>query len=68
MHFPARVRYAADMNLGTPEIVLVLVIVLLIFGSSKLPKLAKSLGQAQKEFKDGLKEGADEDSKESSSQ
>lgn len=56
------------MNLGTPEIVLVLVIVLLIFGSSKLPKLAKSLGQAQKEFKDGLKEGADEDSKESSSQ
>lgn len=47
------------MNLGTPEIVLVLVIVLVLFGSTKLPKLARSLGQAQKEFKDGLKEGAD---------
>lgn len=56
------------MNLGTPEIVLVLVIVLLIFGSSKLPKLAKSLGQAQKEFKDGLKEGSADDSSDSSSQ
>ncbi len=45
-----------------PELIIVLVIVLLIFGGSQLPKLARSLGQAQKEFKKGLSEGAkDED-------
>ncbi len=46
------------MNFGAPELIIVLLIVLLVFGSTKLPKLARSLGQAQKEFKDGLKEGA----------
>jgi sec-independent protein translocase protein TatA len=40
-----------------PEWIIVLVIVLLIFGGSQLPKLAKNLGKAQKEFKDGLAEG-----------
>ena len=42
-----------------PELLIVLAIVVVIFGSSQLPKLARSLGQAQKEFKSGL---ADEDS------
>ncbi|MGA0238444.1 MAG: twin-arginine translocase TatA/TatE family subunit [Ilumatobacteraceae bacterium] len=46
------------MNLGTPELLVILVIVLLVFGGAKLPKLARSLGQAQKEFKDGLAEGS----------
>ena len=36
-------------------------IVLLVFGGAKLPKLARSLGQAQKEFKDGLAEGSADD-------
>ena len=36
---------------------IVLVVVLVIFGGSQLPKLAKNLGKAQKEFKDGLAEG-----------
>ena len=36
---------------------IVLAIVLLIFGGSQLPKLAKNLGKAQKEFKEGLAEG-----------
>jgi sec-independent protein translocase protein TatA len=40
-----------------PELIVVLVIVLLIFGGSQLPKLARSLGQAQKEFKKGLTDG-----------
>ncbi len=44
-------------SIGAPELILVLIIVLLIFGGSKLPKLARSLGQAQKEFKEGLAEG-----------
>ena len=40
-----------------PEWFIVLAVVLVIFGGSQLPKLAKNLGKAQKEFKDGLAEG-----------
>jgi sec-independent protein translocase protein TatA len=46
------------MNLGPTELIIVLVIVLLLFGAAKLPKLARSMGQAQREFKEGLREGA----------
>lgn len=45
------------MNFGPTELIIVLVIVLLLFGSARLPKLARSLGQASKEFKTGVKEG-----------
>lgn len=37
--------------IGTTELIIILVIVLVIFGGAKLPKLARSLGQAQKEFR-----------------
>ena len=40
------------------EWIIVLVIVLLVFGGSQLPKLAKNLGKAQKEFKDGMRDSA----------
>lgn len=46
------------MNVGPTELIIVLLIVLLIFGGAKLPKLARSMGQAQKEFKQGLSEGS----------
>ena len=46
------------MNLGGPELLIVLVVVLLIFGSKKVPELARSLGRAQKEFKDGMQDPA----------
>jgi sec-independent protein translocase protein TatA len=49
------------MNLGPAELIIILLIVVLIFGGAKLPKLARSMGQAQKEFKKGLSEGAKED-------
>lgn len=49
-------------GLGTGELMVVLLIVLVVFGGAKLPQLAKSLGQAQKEFKDGLRDGASDDS------
>jgi sec-independent protein translocase protein TatA len=42
---------------GGPELLIVLVIVMLVFGAARLPKLARSMGQAGKEFKSGLKEG-----------
>jgi sec-independent protein translocase protein TatA len=38
-------------------IIIILVVVVLVFGSSQLPKLARSLGSAQSEFKKGLAEG-----------
>jgi sec-independent protein translocase protein TatA len=41
---------------GSTEMIIVLVIVLVLFGGSQLPKLAKNLGKAQKEFKDGINE------------
>lgn len=44
------------MNLGGPELLIILVIVLLLFGGAKLPKLARSLGEAQREFKRGIDE------------
>jgi sec-independent protein translocase protein TatA len=44
------------MNLGTSELLIILAIILLVFGGAKLPKLARSLGQAQKEFKEGTRE------------
>jgi sec-independent protein translocase protein TatA len=45
------------MNLGPTELNIVLDIVLVLFGGAKLPKLAKSLGEAQREFKKGTDEG-----------
>lgn len=45
-------------SIGAPELIIGLVIVLLLFGGTKLPKLARSLGQAQKEFKQGLAESS----------
>ena len=49
------------MNLGGPEMLIVLAVVLLMFGSKKVPELARSLGKAQKEFKDGLADGMKDD-------
>jgi sec-independent protein translocase protein TatA len=43
------------------EWIIVAAVVLVLFGGTQIPKLARSLGQAQKEFKQGLKEGASED-------
>jgi sec-independent protein translocase protein TatA len=47
--------------LNGQEWIIIAVVALLLFGGSQLPKLARSIGQAQKEFKKGLAEGEDED-------
>lgn len=44
-------------GIGPMEIVLIVIALLLLFGATRLPKLARSVGQAGKEFKEGLKEG-----------
>ena len=43
------------MNLGTPEILLIALVVLLLFGGKKIPELMKGLGKGVKSFKDGMK-------------
>ena len=50
------------MNLGTPEIILIALVVLLLFGGKKIPELMKGLGKGVKSFKDGVK-GLDNDIK-----
>lgn len=47
-------------GLGAPELLIILVVVLLLFGTSRLPKLARSLGEASTEFKKGVRQPADE--------
>jgi sec-independent protein translocase protein TatA len=42
------------LDLGTPELVLILLIVLLLFGGTKLPKLSRSLGESMRELRKGL--------------
>ena len=39
------------LNLGPTELIIVLLIVMVLFGAARLPKLAKSLGESAKEFK-----------------
>jgi sec-independent protein translocase protein TatA len=45
------------------EIGIVLLVIILLFGGAQLPKLAKNIGKAQKEFKDALAEGQKDASK-----
>ena len=43
------------------EWIIVVIVALVLFGGSQIPKLARSLGQAQKEFKQGIAEGSEEE-------
>jgi sec-independent protein translocase protein TatA len=44
-----------------PELIVVLVVVVLLFGAKKLPELARSVGRSTSEFKKGMSEGAEDD-------
>ena len=46
---------------GVDGVIVLIVVIAVLFGSSQIPKLARSLGSAQKEFKAGLKEGEKDD-------
>lgn len=48
------------MSLGWPEIVLIVLVVLLLFGANRIPEIARSLGKASREFKRARDEFADE--------
>jgi sec-independent protein translocase protein TatA len=49
-------------GLGYQELLLILVIVLILFGASRLPELARSLGSSVKEFKKGVNEAQRDES------
>ena len=52
------------MNFGTTEIILIVAVLFLLFGATRLPQLAKSLGQSRKAFKDGMREAEEEEREE----
>ena len=49
------------MNFGTTEILLIVAVLFLLFGATRLPQLAKSLGQSRKAFKEGMREAEEEE-------
>ncbi len=51
------------IGLGVPELAIIAGIIVLLFGATALPKFAKGLGQAKKEFEKGFEEGEKEASK-----
>lgn len=50
------------MRLGIPELLIILLIVLLIFGANRLPELGKGIGRGIKNFKDATRDGVNEKS------
>jgi sec-independent protein translocase protein TatA len=55
-------------QIGAPELIIILVIVLLLFGASRLPEIARSLGKSSKEFKKGMQEGTADDEAEAATE
>lgn len=58
-------QFAEILGLGTPELIVILAIILLLFGGSKLPQLSRSLGSSMKELRKGMESGFDDDQKKS---
>lgn len=56
--------FMAIGGLGTPELLVIALVIFLLFGATRLPQLAKSLGQSKRAFKEGLDEGERESQKE----
>lgn len=54
----------AFLDLGAPELIIILAIVLLLFGGKKLPELSRSLGDAMRELRKGMNGDINEDKKE----
>jgi sec-independent protein translocase protein TatA len=47
-----------NMNLGIPELIIILAIVILIFGANRLPEIGRGIGRGIRNFKDATKDGS----------
>lgn len=56
-------QFADILGLGTPELVIILVILILLFGATKLPKLSRSIGTSMKELRKGMQGDEDDNEK-----
>jgi sec-independent protein translocase protein TatA len=54
----------AIAGLGPTEMVVIVLVIFLLFGATRLPQLAKALGQSKKAFREGIEEGEREERKE----
>ena len=48
------------MGIGIPELLIILAIIIVIFGASRLPEIGRGIGKGIRNFKDATKEGPDE--------
>ena len=60
---PSSLPLAGIMGLGGPELLIIFLIILLLFGGAKLPSLAKGLGESFREFKKAAKDEPAEEKK-----
>jgi sec-independent protein translocase protein TatA len=54
----------AIAGLGPTEMVVIVLVIFLLFGATRLPQLAKALGQSKKAFREGIEEGERDERKE----
>jgi sec-independent protein translocase protein TatA len=59
---------AIFQGIGAPELIIILVILLLLFGARRLPEIARSVGKSTKEYKAGMKEGASDEEQEAAAE
>ncbi len=65
MHTALGLQPALIGNIGPTELILILLILVLLFGATKLPQLSRSLGRSIREFKAEMKAGEEEDAQKS---
>lgn len=58
-------NFADILGIGTPELLIILVIILLLFGGSKLPQLSRSIGSSIKELRKGIDDDVRDEPKKS---
>ncbi len=49
--------FLAIAGLGPTELIIIVLVIFLLFGATRLPQLAKALGQSKKAFREGIEEG-----------
>ncbi len=63
MEFGSEEAIVFGGRIGLPELIIILLILLLIFGGRKIPEIARGIGEGIKNFREGLREGKSEEKK-----